>query len=376
MRRIGPDAMAGAAMVVVAIGVGAPVYLGLSDPKVPRSVWLLTFAVTLAGMVLTASDPRARSRRGIAGIAVAALGSWTLVLSTTGMDIIAILMVLVAALSVYVLPFGWVSGVIFANCLVLGIDGAISGDPVATTATVLFYLLIQFASALSCLALLHEQRLRRELHATNVELRAAGALLAESARTAERLRISRDLHDSVGHHLTVLALELEAARHQSGEASAAHIERAGSVAKDLLGHVRETVGELRHEPGDLATALGSLACDIPGLDVGIEVSPAATHDLGEPEQVTLVRAVQEILSNTIRHAEGRHLTISIDRDSAGDIVLTALDDGRGSADHRPDAAPPLGNGLRGLVERFEGHGGHVAFDGGRGFRVTARIPTR
>ena len=62
--------------------------------------------------------------------------------------------------------------------------------------------------------------MRTELARAHVELRAAAVLLEQSARTAERLRISRELHDLIGHQLTVLTLSLEAARHLEGKATA------------------------------------------------------------------------------------------------------------------------------------------------------------
>ena len=99
-------------------------------------------------------------------------------------------------------------------------------------------MLFQVASAMSCLSVLREQRTRRELTAAHGQLRAATALLGESARSAERLRIARDLHDSVGHSLTVLSLELEAARHRPATEGKPHIERAGAIARQLLSEVR------------------------------------------------------------------------------------------------------------------------------------------
>jgi signal transduction histidine kinase len=77
--------------------------------------------------------------------------------------------------------------------------------------------------------------------------------------------------------------------------------------------------------------------------------------------------VQEIVTNTIRHADARELRIEVRSDPDG-IVLRAGDDGRGARDLQP------GNGLRGLRERFESLGGDVTFDGSQGFGVTAKVP--
>src|SRR5699024_3798770 len=114
-----------------------------------------------------------------------------------------------------------------------------------------FYMLIQLASAFRTATLPREKRMRTELAQAHVELKAEGILLAESTRTAERLRISRELRDLIGHQLTVLTLNLEAARHLDAEQGRPHIERADEVARGLLRDVRATVGEMRSRPADL-----------------------------------------------------------------------------------------------------------------------------
>jgi signal transduction histidine kinase len=81
----------------------------------------------------------------------------------------------------------------------------------------------------------------------NSELRATRALLAESTRIAERMRIARELHDLIGHHLTALSLNLEVASHLSNEAASEHVRKAQSTARLLLADVREAVSELRQD---------------------------------------------------------------------------------------------------------------------------------
>jgi signal transduction histidine kinase len=228
--------------------------------------------------------------------------------------------------------------------------------------------MIQSASVLSVTALLREQRMRRELSEAHVELQAASVLLEGSARTAERLRIARELHDLVGHQLTVLTLELEAARHRDGTAAKEHIDRADAVARALLGDVRATVSELRElAPGGLAAALAAVGRDVPGLEVRVEVQDEAPVD--EEQGMVLVRAVQEIVTNTLRHADAQEVSVVVRRD--GDrLRLFAGDDGQGARQIVP------GNGLRGLSERFAQLGGAVAYAGDDGFTVDAWLPVR
>ncbi|QTX06151.1 two-component sensor histidine kinase [Agromyces archimandritae] len=362
-------------MVVVCVGIGAPVMFGAVPAAVPQWVWTAVFLCSLAAAFAAVwsghVSPPGRRSRVIAlaayGVAVAASSAAVLLAPSAGW--LPILLVFHAALGVYLVPPAGVAGVIAWNTLVLfvlfSMQSARPGEVVLSTG---LYLLIQIASAFSTGALVREQRTRASLAAANVELRAANALLAESARTAERLRISRELHDLIGHQLTVLTLELEAAKHRDGRAAREHVERADGVARGLLADVRATVGRLRESgTGELAELLGDVVAGIPGLEIALDVPTGLTTD--DDETAALVRAVQEIATNTLRHAEATRLEIRVSRDAAG-IRLTALDDGRGAG------RPVAGNGLRGLQERFAALGGDVSFDGAHGFRVEARVPAR
>lgn len=364
MRR-DPETWAGVAMLLLAVGVGGPVLVGAVDPTIPRAWWTTAFVLTIGG-VLVASTAEQRVRLGHTALAVAVLGSWAVVLGAPGMGFLSILLVLIAALSVYVSRLAVTLVIVALNTAVLVLAGSVHGSAWAEVAVgTAIYLVIHLAAVLSSVAILREQALRRRLTEAHTELRATSALLAESARTAERLRISRDLHDAIGHQLTVLSLELEAARHREGDRAREHVERAHGVARALLGDVRATVGQLRTAPTDLGETLRGIVDGLPGLDVSVEVAPGVRP--GEDVSTAVIRAVQEILTNTIRHARATELWIEI-RDADGATVLTAADDGRGAPD------PVLGNGLSGLVERFEALGGSVDLDGRKGFTVTARVP--
>ncbi|QFG69967.1 sensor histidine kinase [Ornithinimicrobium pratense] len=372
MRKVDAEVWAGLVMLAVLLAIGLPVLTGVVSPELPRLWWSLTYVVTVVALVVAAahSEPGHPPVSGRVALGVATVGAWVLVGSAPA-GFLSILLVVVAALAVYLVPFGLVLAIVGLNTALLVLawawaDG--NGPWWEVVAAAALYLFLQIVSALSVLSLVREQRLRRELTAAHVELRAATALLGESARTAERLRISRDLHDTVGHSLTVLSLELEAARHREGEGAQAHVVRAGAVARELLGDVRAAVDELRTRPTDLREALEQVVHDIPGLEVRLEV--AGDVEVGEEESAALVRAVQEIVTNTLRHAQARTLSVTVARDGEGCTVLQAQDDGRGAARVQP------GHGLQGLVERFEALGGEVRFDGQgpAGFAVVARVP--
>jgi signal transduction histidine kinase len=199
-------------------------------------------------------------------------------------------------------------------------------------------------------------------------LEAAKDLELENGRLEERLRISRELHDRLGHHLTALNLNLEAAA-RAGDPEA--IAAARSVGRTLLSEVRAAVAEIREpERLDLCDALRTLASELPHPRV--HVSAPETLALRDPRPaLQVLRCAQEIVTNAARHADAQNVWIELaQRDGA--LELNARDDGRGSPELRP------GNGLRGMRERLESAGGSlsVATAEGRGFAVRATLPLR
>ncbi|WP_226832124.1 sensor histidine kinase [Brachybacterium sp. FME24] len=364
MRRLGMEGWAGVVMLVIAVAVALPALLGDIPLRIPRPLWALVLVVALAAIAAVGvlSDHRRASR---AVLVTGVVAVWVLVLSVPAMGLLHVLVVITAAVSVYVVPLPVSLAITGMNTLVVLIaNSLVAGGTSETLILTGFYLLIQLATVFSTATMLREKQMRTELARAHVDLQAAGILLEESARTAERLRISRELHDLIGHQLTVLTLGLEAAKHLGAGAGGEHIERADQVARSLLRDVRSTVGSLRDEGPDLAAALTRMVDGLPGLEVEITVQEGL--DLDQERTLALVRLAQEALTNTIRHAEAEHLSIDVSRRD-GSVELSAADDGVGTREVR------LGNGLRGLQERFEGLGGGVEVDGRRGFRVTGHL---
>jgi signal transduction histidine kinase len=210
---------------------------------------------------------------------------------------------------------------------------------------------------------------REEQRRLNAELRATRVLLAESSRMSERLRISRELHDLLGHHLTALSLNLEVAGHLTEGKALEHVRQSHTLAKLLLTDVREAVSEMREERGvDLAAALRTLAEGVPALDVRLTLPETLRVDDPEHAQV-LLRCAQEIITNAVRHAGASRLDLTVEPE-AGAIRLRARDDGRGSD------SPTPGNGLRGMRERLAFHGGQVDIitAPGEGFALDVHLP--
>ena len=211
---------------------------------------------------------------------------------------------------------------------------------------------------------------RDELRRLNSELRATRTLLTESSRIAERMRISRDLHDLIGHHLTALSLNLEVASHLVGGTAQEHVRQAQSVAKLLLSDVREVVSQLRENDNiDLTEALRTLVEGVPGLAIHLELPPRFSVDDPLRAQV-LLRCAQEIITNTVRHSGARNLWLRCERTETNELAIHARDDGRGAGDMRQ------GNGLTGMRERLAQVGGRLDIVTARdqGFALDAWLP--
>lgn len=230
------------------------------------------------------------------------------------------------------------------------------------------YFAFQFFGFLTARIAHDEREAKQALAEANAELRVATGLLDLSSRAEERLRIARDLHDLIGHHLTALSLNLEVASHLAEGQAKEHIEKSQSLTKLLLSDVRDVVSRLReNESVDLGKALASLRDAVPSPAIHVDASGV---NVTEPVAAqTALRAVQEIVTNAVRHSGARNLWLNL---GTADHALTidARDDGAGTD------RVVFGNGLRGMRERVQQAGGtlEVASMRGRGFEVHVRLP--
>lgn len=227
----------------------------------------------------------------------------------------------------------------------------------------------QMFAAASSMLLRSEQASRERLAAANTELHTTRALLAETSRAAERLRISRDLHDTLGHHLTALSLQLDVASRLSEGRAADHVRQAHAITRLLLADVRDVVGTLRETARtDVVQAIRTLMLEPAGIAVHLDLPSSLVVD-DQDRADTILRCVQEILTNATRHSQARNLWIRLEVRADG-IGIDAHDDGRGAS------SIDVGNGLRGMRERFEQSAGHVDFQWGpgTGFHVRGFLP--
>ncbi|HKA49802.1 MAG TPA: sensor histidine kinase [Candidatus Dormibacteraeota bacterium] len=205
------------------------------------------------------------------------------------------------------------------------------------------------------------------------ELRESREELARLAVSEERLRFARDLHDLLGHTLSLMVVKTEAVRRLIERDPGAAVQQAHeveAVGRRALAEVRDAVTGYRQHglTSELDSARSALA------DVGIETTIKRTFDaVTEPADQLLGWAVREGVTNVIRHSQARHCEIVLRKDQ-GWVTVEIQDDGVG-----PQAAQARagGSGLTGLRERLARAGGRVEFGGraDRGFHLIAAVPT-
>ncbi len=207
------------------------------------------------------------------------------------------------------------------------------------------------------------------------------ARLAESAaslaRSDERARLARDVHDTLAQDLTALTLQLEhALRRAPSAATREPLEKALAVARGSLEHARESVLSLRSDPLDgkpLGAALAALARRFTsdyGIPVDVRIESAAA--LSYAFEVELYRIAAEALRNVERHARARHVDLALASDE-GAVCLTVRDDGAG---YEPAHAGAGRYGVVGMAERARSLGGSfaIAVVPQGGTLVTACLP--
>ncbi|MBN1306102.1 MAG: sensor histidine kinase [Anaerolineales bacterium] len=198
------------------------------------------------------------------------------------------------------------------------------------------------------------QELYRELQIAHRQLQEYAARVEELAVSEERNRMAREMHDTLGHRLTVAAVQLEGAQRlipDNPGRAAEMIETVREQVRDALGELRRTVATLREPlqtdipfPASLMRLVDSFR-DATGLDVRLNI-PGKEIFLPEAQRLAFYRVVQEALTNIQRHAQAKTVQVDLAL-GAGKLVLRIIDDGVGIALENQDS----GFGLRGVCER-------------------------
>jgi signal transduction histidine kinase len=266
---------------------------------------------------------------------------------------------------------GWKMGIawILGQTLLLGVADAITFNVRGAWLLLPPYLGLQLVAFFVFKAMAQESAARAALAVSNAELRGVGRILADSSRMAERLRIARELHDALGHHLTALSLNLEAALQLTQGTARASVATAQGLARRLLSDVREIVAESQVRDGvNLADALHTLVAAVPRPRIHVDIPEGLR--IADPERAhTLLRCAQELVTNAARHSNADNLWFCV-RCEGETLRMEARDDGRGSE------GADGGFGIRGMRERVAQAGGElrVVTQPGRGFAVTAWLP--
>lgn len=213
------------------------------------------------------------------------------------------------------------------------------------------------------------ERTRDRLALVNADLLATRALLADSARDAERLRMARELHDVAGHKLTAIHLNLRALAADPAFSQRQEIHLAQQLSSELLTDIRNVVQALRDSRGlDLETALRALAAPLPKLRMDLRIG--ADVQVNDPALAeTLLRLVQESLTNAARHAGADRVSVEISRE--GERVMLRIED-----DGMVKGVIREGNGMAGMRERVEASRGdfRVSTAPHGGLRIEAGFP--
>jgi two-component system sensor histidine kinase DesK len=215
----------------------------------------------------------------------------------------------------------------------------------------------------------------RDLRIRNDELEEARAELARLAVAEERERFARDLHDLLGHSLSVIALKAELAgrlvrdRPDEAEHEVAELE---TVARAALGEVRDAVSGYRQPSldGELEGARMALSAAGIGTDV------VRSSDALDPSvESVLAWAVREGATNVIRHSGARHCTVTISSGASG-ATVEVVDDGGGSRSAERVNGSGGGHGLAGLAERARSLNGQLEAGArpGGGYRLSVTVP--
>jgi two-component system, NarL family, sensor histidine kinase DesK len=324
-------------VVRIAAGIGLVVFTG---------VYLVVFGRAFARGCAPAYRELALVAVLGVGLAVALGTAW------------AGLMIYVSAAVAVTLPERWVWPAVLAATAVCA--AVIAADGLLQDVFILPVMCVLTAFAL---------RGTRYLIAVNAELTDAREELARSAVAEERMRFARDLHDLLGHSLSLIALKSElAGRLAERDPARARQEMADveATARQALAEVRDAVSGYRQVSLDQALAEASSALSAAGITLRV---PAGGDPLPGTVDAVLGWVVREATTNVLRHSGARSVTVGL-ATTDDDVTLTVTDDGRGGS------GPP-GAGLAGLAERVEALGGRLEAGPaeGRGFRLAAVVPS-
>lgn len=334
------------------------------ETRVPRcgALTYFTVQIALAGLVYLTAD-KGHIPNLIWLVLLPPVAYAVFLLEWRGFTVVSFLMIAFLAASAY----RW-----------QGMTYAIFGT-VAFSFAVLFTLVFSLLAVHSERARSEVQRLATELEAANHQLREYAVQAEELAVTRERNRIARDIHDSLGHYLTVVNVQLEAARalESSNPVQArAAIAKAQAFTQEGLQDIRRSLASLRASPLDdksLTDSLQELVSTSNGAGLSAEYELQGTpRPLASPAELSLYRAVQEGLTNARKHAQAGRVRVILNFQAVDKTSVIVQDNGLGAALEKASG----GFGLLGLRERAHLLGGTVQVESrpNAGFTLKLEVP--
>lgn len=229
-------------------------------------------------------------------------------------------------------------------------------------------------------AQLDAEKLAEELADANTRLADYAIQAEELATIQERNRLAREIHDNLGHYLTVVNVQINAARamleRDPSQADMA-LEKAARLTQDGLAAIRQSISALRESPlgrRTLPEAVAALASETQAAGIIAEFQVKGIARTLDPRtELTLFRAAQEGLTNVRKHARASRVDLTLNYDNITRVSLMVRDNGLG----RNAATTTSGFGLLGLEERARQLGGCVAVETapGAGYCLTVELPT-
>lgn len=336
--------------------------------------WRRWPAFTLAVLIVVVQRFEPEHRYGAAGsfVHIAAMLGLTVALVALDANVTGIIIIgmVLSAHAVFAMPgrqgFAWIALFILLLFLYLTplYQDRVTGlfNTLGMAAGFLFIGSAAWAQKHAEAADAESRRLLAQLQVANEQLRDHASRAEALAVAQERNRVAREVHDTLGHRLTVAAVQLEGAQ----KLIARDPEKAARMVETVRGQVTEGLAELRATVSMLRTPLESaltlpnaitrLASDFQsatGITTHVD-QPASLPAVGDEQRHALLRAAQEALTNVQRHAHARTVWLALrcTRNGDGDALeLTVQDDGVGLGARQP--ASSGGYGLRGLRERAD-----------------------
>jgi two-component system sensor histidine kinase DesK len=208
-----------------------------------------------------------------------------------------------------------------------------------------------------------------ERNRMNDKLRKANEEIEHLATVAERERIARDLHDVLGHTLSVITLKSELAGkliERDPQRAGKEIREVEEISRQALAEVRDAIRGYRTKGLAAELAYAKTTLETAGLTV--QCDAATTVKLPAVQESVLSLAVREAVTNVVRHAQARTCRLRLEQEN-GSCRLQIQDDGRGSSNGD-------GNGLRGMRERVEMLGGTLQRNSESGTTLTITLPLK